>query len=128
MVQTLSERRMIENEAVFREHNERIKKDFDELKKVAKEEGQEVFISEEDKLLHYYCECSDENCRKRIKLRFSRYNEIHKQRDHFVIVCGHESTKIERVVNKGKEFCIVKKFITPPESAPRLNKTEIDNT
>lgn len=128
MSETLSERRMGENEVVFREHNERASKSFDELKKIAKEEGQEKYIVEDDTPLLFYCECADEDCRKRVKLKPSRYNEIHKQRDRFVVICGHEAERIERVIGKETGFCIIEKFIKPPESATNLNKTEVDNS
>ena len=128
MIDSLSERRMAENEAVFREYNERIKKGFDELKQVAQEEGQEALIHEEDIPLHFYCECSDENCRKRIVLKPSRYNEIHQHRGRFVIAYGHDVQDVERIIEGDDEYCIVEKFITPPENVSALHKTDANNT
>ena len=122
MDKPLSERRMAENEAVFREYNERAKKAFDEFQRVAKEEGQEGFILDNDTPLHFYCECSDLNCRQRIKLNPSHYNEIHKRRDHFIVICGHDIKAIERVVKETPDYCIIEKFKQPPEAvtAPQL--------
>jgi hypothetical protein len=128
MIAQLSERRMAENEVVFRKYNERIKKGFDELKRIAKEEGQEALVRDEDTPLHFYCECSDENCRQRIILKPSRYNEIHKHRDHFVVTYGHDVQSVERVIDGEADFCVVEKFHTPPKSSAKLHKTDLNNT
>ena len=128
MNQPLSERRMAENEMVFREYNERIKKGFDELKSIAKDERQKEYMGDDDTSLMFYCECSDESCRKRVELKPSRYDKIHKHRNYFVIVRGHEVKSIERVIEDNAAFCIVEKFIALPDSTKSLNKTKLDNT
>ncbi len=125
---SLSERRLADNEVVFRQYNERVTNGLEEIKNIAKEDGQEGLISQNDAPLLFYCECSDENCRKRVKIKPSRYHEIHKRRDHFVIVCGHEIKKIEHVIGKETDFCVIEKFILPSESAPGLHKTDADNS
>jgi hypothetical protein len=73
MKDSVSERRMAENEVVFRKYNERVQQGFDAVKKVAKEAGQEHFVVEVDAPLYFYCECSDENCHERIRLTTERY-------------------------------------------------------
>lgn len=128
MIEPISIRRMVENEVVFRGYNERVKNGFDELKKIAEEDGQSSFITDEDTPLQFYCECADENCRKRISLSPSRYAEIHKQRDHFVIVPGHEVNEIEHTLRQEADYSIVKKHVKPPEFALGLQTTEVDNT
>lgn len=128
MSQSLSERRMAENEMVFREYNERIKKGFDELKSIAKEEGQEKYMGGDDTPLLFFCECSDESCRKRVELKPSRYDKIHKHRNYFVVVRGHDVKSIERVIEENAEYCIVEKLIDLPDSAETLNKTDLGNT
>ena len=90
MTDTPAQRRMAENEVIFREHNESIQKAFDEVKRIAAEDGQVPQFEPDDTPLHFYCECSDENCKQRVSLQPSRYNEIHKKRNMFVIICGHE--------------------------------------
>ncbi len=128
MSDPLSERRMAENEVVFRNYNEGIQKGFDEAKKYAKEDGQEDLISEEDLPLLFYCECSDENCTIRVSLKLSRYSEIHKARDRFVIASGHETLAIERIISKEADFYIVEKFTVPPEGVTELKPTDLDNS
>jgi len=118
---------MAENEVVFREYNEQIKRGFDALKALADEDNQNEHVFENDAPLQFCCECSDESCRKRITLAPSRYNEIHKKRDRFVIVCGHDTKSIERIISEEAEYCIIEKFKQPPKSAPRLNETETNN-
>lgn len=128
MKEKLSERRMAENEAIFRKLNERVQQRFDSLEQIAKEDNQESLVSREDAPLHFYCECSDENCRKRVVLSPSLYDEIHQDRRQFVVLCGHEVGTIERVVHEEPDFCIIEKFITPPESVGELNSTDVDNS
>lgn len=124
---SLSEKRMVENEVIFRQYNENIQRGFDNLNDLATQTGQTHFTYNGDDSLHFICECSDENCRLRVRLKPSKYTKIHKHRDRFVIVCGHETRSIEKVVGKEKEFCIVEKFKQPPESASRLHKTDANN-
>lgn len=119
---------MAENEVVFRQYNERIETGFKELRKIADEENQKNTFEHDDSPLQFYCECSDENCKKRVSIRPSQYGEIHKRRDRFVVVCGHETQRIERVIGNESAYCIVEKFTKPPESATKLNKTETNNT
>lgn len=125
---TNSERRMAENEVVFRQYNESIQDGIDQLTKMALEDGQESHIMAQDMPLHFYCECSDENCTQRIKLTPASYTAIHKKRDHFIIVHGHKSETIERVISVTQDFDIVEKFLMPPESASGLQRTDADNS
>lgn len=128
MDKSLSKRRMAENEVVFRNYNEKIQKGFDKLKQLAEEEGHQGLIKENDASLYFYCECSDENCRKRVSLKPSRYNEIHKHRNHFVMIPGHEVKSIERIIEKNSKFLVAEKHETPPPSAEVLNETAVDNS
>lgn len=120
MSESASDRRMAENEVVFRQYNEQFKKFID---------GANGHKTEDfDKPVGFYCECSDENCTKKVLLKPSRYTEIHKTRDHFVIVCGHETKTIEKIVGEEADFYIVEKFMSLPEEVPGLNATAIDNS
>jgi hypothetical protein len=127
MSSTLSERRMAENEMVFRSHNERVEKGFENLKVMAKEDGQEDLVQFGDIDLQFYCECSDENCRKRVNIKLSQYSKIHKNRSNFVIVPGHSVRRIERIVQKRPSYWVLEKFIDLPKKADGLNSTNVDN-
>ena len=128
MEETPSERRLAENEVIFRQANETVQKNFNELEKLAKEDGQESFIKRFDKPLYFYCECSDEKCQKRVMVKPSKYNQIHKERDQFIMIPGHEQKDIEHVITKTRNYCVVKKKLQPPDSATELHKTNLDNT
>lgn len=127
MSQSLSERRMAENEVIFRERNEYIQAAFDEIKRLAQEDDQEHMVKQDDLPLFFYCECSDEDCKQRISMRLSVYNKIHKDRDHFVIKPGHETNKIECIILQEDDYNVVEKFITPPPASGGLNETDLNN-
>jgi hypothetical protein len=121
-------REWIENQVVFRSTNEKIKQNFDALKSLALHEEQREFAHRPNSKLYYICECSDENCHQRIKLLQSTYDKIHRKRNRFIIVDGHETIEVEKVVERHPTYAVVEKFVTPPEQVPRLHRTAIDNT
>lgn len=118
---------MAENEVVFRRRNEHIQERFEELKKIAVEDGQEQFVRDIDVPLQFFCECSDENCRQRIPVKPDVYNELHAYRDRFIVVPGHETKQIERIIRTEPEYYVVEKFQMPSGSADTLLPTELDN-
>jgi len=125
MMNMADERRMAENEVMFREYNESTKKRFDELIDIARKEKDQLLLENTSLPLHFNCECSNENCRERIKLTPTKYGEIHKKRDHFIVLKGHEIPKIERTIAEGKDYLVVEKLIDPPETAKKLNPTNL---
>ncbi|MBA2279439.1 hypothetical protein H0V99_03315 [Candidatus Saccharibacteria bacterium] len=127
MGKELSERRQIENEVVFRQANERVQKELVGLEKMAAEEGYTSLPENDDISLHFYCECSDENCRERIIMKLALYNEFHSNRKQFLISPDHETLGIERVILKDSNYTVVEKFATPPETAVKLQHTDIVN-
>lgn len=111
--------------------NEQLQKGFDEMNKLAEEDNQpEYLISHDpqDRPLHFHCECADDKCAKRILVNHHEYNEIHKHRDRFVIVPGHEVESIERIIRREPGYNVVEKLSSPPDKANRLNPTTLDNT
>lgn len=128
MVESTSDTRLAENEVIFREYNENVQKRFDELTKLAHDDNQRDIITETDMPLHFYCECSDENCRERIQMKPNIYNDIHIHRDLFTIVCGHEVDRIEKVIATEPDYCIVeKKEVPPAKETDGLNNTPLHN-
>ncbi|MDB5181520.1 MAG: hypothetical protein JWP13_283, partial [Candidatus Saccharibacteria bacterium] len=91
------------------------------------EEGVLPMAFDEDALLHFFCECSNEKCRQRIRISPKAYNKIHKSRDTFIMVHGHEVEGIEDVTIAENGYCVVKKRKNPPKSATRLHPTDINN-
>lgn len=127
MNDAVSKRHMAENEMIFREYNERIQKDFDAVRKIAEEDGQAAHFQIEDAPLHFYCECSDENCKKRVVMKQSLYNKIHTHRDRFVIVPGHDVMAVERIVERHGSYHIVEKTVLPHVAGPTLKPTPVNN-
>ncbi len=121
-------KRMADNEAVFRHYNERVRENFDEIIKLAHESGQDDLIRDDDTPLHFYCECSDENCQQRIPLKPSAYENIHKNRMRFILIPGHENTDIEQIIKRRLSHTVVEKFIKPSDSARTLKPTLVDNS
>lgn len=119
---------MAENEVYFRQHNEQVKKGFDTVKEIAKQDSQVSYLDEDDAPLHFHCECSDENCRQRLLIKPSEYTKIHERRDHFVVVPGHEVPSVERIIRKGKEFYVIEKLVAPPARASGLKPSGVDNS
>lgn len=130
MDETTSERRLAENEVYFRQLNERVQAGIDETNRIAKEDNQpeyEIIPGKKDQPLHFYCECSDEKCTKRIIMTQLTYNEIHKDRSCFTIFPGHQVAAIEKVVREDPRFVVVRKSIKPPDTAEKLNPTALNN-
>lgn len=119
---------MAENEVYFRQLNENVEEGFKTLVQLASEIGQEELIRENDTPLHFYCECSDENCRERIKVKPSEYRKIHDDRNRFIVVAEHDVAKVEKVVRKNDRYWVVQKILDLPESVPSLNYTGLQNT
>ena len=122
-----SERRLAENEVYFRQLNENVQEGITNLAKLADENRQHNLSHQNDSPLHFYCECSDENCRDRIIITPSEYNQIHSHRNRFIIIPGHEVVAVEKVITEHQKFFIVEKYLNTPETVSNLNITDIDN-
>ncbi len=90
------ERRVGLNEAVFREVNERI------------EDLAERFELRSQPL-DLICECGDEDCRERISMTHSEYEEVRSDSRQFAVYPGHEYGDIEDVVARREGYDIVRK-------------------
>lgn len=122
------ERKQIENEMIFRRINEKLGTDLDLLDAQHREEGNFDLLHDDLILLHFKCECSDENCSVRIPLKLSVYREVHVDRNTFIVKVDHQVDKIEKVIRKEDGYNVVKKKNSIPEPGDTLNKTTIDNS
>ena len=113
-----SERRRAENQVVFREHNERTKRQVEH-----------ILPTENRPLLTvgFTCECSDEACAERIPLTVIQFKRLVKGAWRFVIRPGHEQSDIERVVESGGNFVVVEKFEDPPATNGLLKRTSANS-
>lgn len=123
-----AERRQIENEMIFRRTNEKAGDDLVALDAMHIEDGNIDLIQDEDLVLQFRCECSDENCTTRIPMRLSKYQEIHTDRDTFIVLPDHQVDPIEKVRSKTPDYNVVVKNNSTPEPSGTLNDTAIDNS
>ena len=93
---TERERRLTDNESLFREVNERL---------VDLNSALEVDVSR----LQFLCECGDANCAAKIELSREEYERIRSDPATFVVLSGHEIHDIEEVVDRGEDYVIVRK-------------------
>jgi len=128
MTMSIAERRQIENEMIFRNANEKVGDDINELDIQLIKDDYPELASGKDIILHFICECSDENCAERIPLKLSFYQKIHKNRDAFIIKPKHQVKEIETVISTEKTFSIVEKKKTIAEPSGQLNHTTINNS
>lgn len=93
---TVSIDRLVRNQVIFREVNERIR----ELAGHFESKSEVAFI----------CECSNEACVELIALDLDEYGAIRSSPTWFVVVPGHETLKVEKVVEKNDRYALVEKI------------------
>lgn len=125
---TNAERRQIENEMIFRRINEKVGDDLGALDAMHIEDGNIHLIRDEDLMLRFKCECSDEDCAVRIPMLLSEYQEIHTDRDTFIVMPNHQVDPIETVVKESLLYNVVKKNNSTPEPSDVLNDTPVNNS
>jgi hypothetical protein len=123
-----AERRQIENEMIFRRTNEKVVDGLDALDAMHIEDGHTDLVNDEDLLLRFRCECSDENCVERISMLLSEYQKIHADRKSFIVLPNHQVEAIEEVIRASPTYNVVRKDVTIPEPDGGLNKTDVDNS
>jgi 23S rRNA A1618 N6-methylase RlmF len=89
------EERIIENEKLFREVNER----------VAQIQGNYSGPDPE-----WVCECGDETCFEKISVSLEDYLQVRSNEAWFMIRPGHEKPDVERVVHEYNGVVVVEKF------------------
>jgi AraC-like DNA-binding protein len=89
------ERRMAQNEALFREVNERVEA-------VAHQLGPEVPYE-------FVCECANADCTFRLALSLRVYETIRSDPKQFVVLPLHYTPEVEDLVAEGDSYWIVRK-------------------
>ena len=56
------------------------------------------------------CECGRDGCDALIRMSMSEYEAAHAQQDRFVVVPGHEDSRLEGTVAEGPGYLIVDKY------------------
>ncbi|MDB5162464.1 MAG: hypothetical protein JWO54_221 [Candidatus Saccharibacteria bacterium] len=123
-----AERQQIENEMIFRRANEKVGTDLDDLDAMHRKDGHFNLVRDENLILHFKCECSDENCSVRIPLLLTEYRAIHLNRNTFIVKTNHQVDMIEKVVMVTPTYSVVKKNNSTPEPSDVLNITSINNS
>jgi len=101
------EQRVIRNETVFRQVNERI-------------EDVSTRLPAPD-LIEFLCECGEESCLERIELTRSEYEGVRRVSDHFAIKPGHAHSDFERVVDSLDRYDVIEKLGESEELAKRTD-------
>jgi hypothetical protein len=87
--------RLVRNQLVFREVNDRIRELMDQF----------GIVDPAD----FVCECSNETCAETVMLDRDEYRAIRASPSLFVIVPGHETTAVEQVIDTNERFMLVEK-------------------
>jgi hypothetical protein len=92
------EGRIAKNETVFRAANREI------------EHADEAAGGGAQQVIEVLCECGREGCSGLIALSIADYDDAHSQADRFVVLPGHQSSDIERIVEERPGYLVVDKF------------------
>ena len=91
------ERRLGQNEALFRQVNEHVR-------------GVNESFGSLTERMEIVCECGDASCAQRISIGIEEYEELRSNPDRFVVAPGHvDPTDVEEVVAHGGGWEIVQK-------------------
>lgn len=104
--------RLGQNEALFREVNERILE-------VA---GHFFEAGEEGSRISFVCECGYPTCAEQIPMTLAEYEHVRSEPIWFVVVPGHELPEIERVLERLPSYLVVEK--TDPEAEGAARETD----
>lgn len=96
------QRRIGENEVIFREVNERVR------------ESEETFDSGRGEA-EFVCECGDAGCVDRIRMTLEEYEELRSNPTHFAIRPGHDIPDVETIVSREGRYDVVRKLPGGPE-------------
>ena len=108
----MKDARRAENEALFRNLNERLKELDDRLDTAAV--GAPVQDREE-----FFCECGQLNCMARFAMTRALYESIRAYEDRFAVLEEHVDMNIESVIERHQGFVVVKKDPGEPAEIAR---------
>jgi hypothetical protein len=90
--------RIAKNEMAFRAANRAIEQ-------ADQEEG-----ARPDQPIEVLCECGRQGCDGVLTLTVADYDAVHSEADRFVVLRGHESPQIEKVVEERAGYLVIDKF------------------
>jgi len=65
--------------------------------------------TQDGQLIPFLCECADDDCMGRIEITAWRYEDIHSDVAHYVILPGHTRIAGEEIMEENSYYEIVKK-------------------
>lgn len=102
------QRRLAENELIFREVNERVRA-------IASAHGAD------DHVYEFYCECSNADCTFQVRASLADYEAVRAEPTRFLIAPEHALPEIEVVVDRSDEWWVVEKVGEAAELAEELD-------
>jgi hypothetical protein len=90
------ESRIGQNEALFREVNERVAKLSDSMQTTTE-------------LSAFLCECGNASCQERVEMTLEEYDRVRAESTHFAIAPGHEIPDVETVIAKHDRYWVIEK-------------------
>jgi hypothetical protein len=102
------ERRIGENEVVFRAVNERI-------------EGLNEAFGMVTETMSVVCECGDIACSQQIEISLPEYERVRAEPTLFVVVPGHEIEDVEDVAERRDSYTVVRKHPGEPAKVAAEN-------
>jgi hypothetical protein len=107
-----TQRRMAENEAAFRDANERIEARAEEL--------------DFQQPIPFLCECGEPSCHEIVRLAFDQYAEVRRDPTRFFVLPSHESVAqaAGQVLDRRDGYSIVEKTGVAAEVAEQRNPRE----
>jgi hypothetical protein len=90
------ERRMTQNEALFREVNERITD-------LAEQQGSD------DHVYEYMCECANADCTFHVPLKQAEYEAVRRDPKRFFVLPGHFTPEVESLSEENESYWVVTK-------------------
>jgi len=90
---------LVRTQILFREVNERVRATVDAF----------------DGPIEFLCECSKESCIETIPLATEEYERVRSHANLFLVTPGHENRDVDRVVDQGDAFLLVKKIVDVDE-------------
>jgi hypothetical protein len=103
-----SDRRLAENEALFREVNERV-------------EAIAVRQGDDDHVYEFYCECSNTDCTMQVPATLAVYEAVRASGRRFLVRPEHVIPEAEAVVERTDEWWVIEKLGDAGEFAERLD-------
>jgi hypothetical protein len=93
--------RIVENEVVLREVNERIAEKSSDLEARG--------LAGSDETSEYLCSCGRPDCDQSVELTLVEFAEAHARDDQFIVAPGHYLPEIEDVVADHGRYAVVRK-------------------